>query len=171
MDKPKTTVISDDLRQAIKRNTRAYFLINFSAGVVFGLIGIVVMAIALQAEPASRTTWLIVGIVLLAVGVGDCLYYWRTRVDVTDLIERHPRRIVWVYKKVNVASPYGIEFTRFHFLMFGLDNKRRVQVRLSARDADRLIGELQSALPHATFGYTPELERKYKSDPQALLRN
>lgn len=56
------------------------------------------------------------------------------------------------------------------FVVFGLDNKRRVQVRLPARDADRLIEELIAQLPRATFDYSAELERRYKNNPQDLRK-
>ncbi len=111
----------------------------------------------------------LVGIILLAVGAGNSLYYWRRRTDIADLVEQHPKRIVWVYKKVSSSSMYGVTVARFSFLIFGLDNKRRVQVRLPARDADRLLEELSIKLDHITFGYSPELERKYRKNPQALL--
>ncbi len=167
------TIISSSLKEALRKNTNTYFMINFSAGIFFAVIGIAVVAAAIFQVATPRWNVILwwVGIILLAAGVGNSFYYWKRRMDIADFIERHPKRVVWVYKKVSSGSLYGATVARFSFVIFGLDDKRRVQVRLSARDADRLLEELKAKLDHTTFGYSPELERKYRDDPQELLRD
>lgn len=166
-------IISTNLKEAIRKNANAYFIINFSAGIFFAAIGLAVVTVAIGqvAPPQWNTVLLVTGLILLAVGVGNAYYYWKRRIDIADFVERHPERVVWVYKKVSVGSMYGITIARFSFVIFGLDNKRRVQVRLRARDADRLLNELKAGLAHTTFGYSPELERRYKNNPRELLND
>jgi hypothetical protein len=159
-------VIPSELKAAIRKNVQTYFVINFSAGVFFALIGAVMLAAA-----KSNGALALAGTVILLIGAANAYVYWQRRIDIPDLLEQTPQRVVWVYKKVSSGSAYGVTVARFSFVIFALDNKRRVQVRLPARDADRLLDILQAELTHATFGYSRELERQYKSDPKSLRKN
>ncbi len=164
-------LISDNLKQSIRKNVNFYFVTNLAAGVIFVLIGIVVIGVGLVVDASESRIWIwLAGVVMLAIGVGDVWYYWKTRVDIVELLESQPERVVWVYKRVSTGAVHGVTVARFYFVVFGLDNKRRVQVRLPARDADRLIEELVTQLPRATFGYSAELERRYKNNPQDLRK-
>ena len=164
--------ISTNLKAAIRKNINTYFIINSASGVIFALIGIVLLALTLgQIVPlGSRNVLRVVGVILLLIGIGNTYYYWRKRVDIVAMIEHDPKRIVWVYKKINTGSVSGVKVVQFSFVMFGLDNKQLVQVRLPDQDAGQLLKELAAKLDHTTFGYSPELERKFKNNPQELLR-
>lgn len=162
-------IVSDNLKAALRKNANAYLVINVSAGVVFALLGIAAVVIGWIAGTPESHIWIVLaGLVMLAIGVATAWYYWKTRVDVVALLEEHPERVVWVYKEISTGTAYGVTVARFSFVVFGLDDKHRVRVRLAARDADRLIEELNAQLRHATFGYSAELERRYKNNPQDL---
>lgn len=164
-------IVSDNLKAALRKNANAYLIINVSTGVVLALFGIVTIVSGwIAGTPESRIWIVLAGLIMLATGVATAWYYWKTRVDVVALLEEHPERVVWVYKQISTGTAYGLTVARFSFVVFGLDDKHRVAVRLPAQDADRLIEELNAQLHHATFGYSAELERRYRNNPQDLRR-
>ncbi|HOT92636.1 MAG TPA: hypothetical protein PLJ78_17605 [Anaerolineae bacterium] len=162
--------ISENLKAALRRNANVYLVINISAGIVLALLGCITSVIGLVSD-AQKCLTALVGVLMLAMGVGIAWYYWKRRVDVVALLEEHPERVVWVYKKLSIGAAYGVAIFPFWFVVFGLEDKHRVAVRLPARDADRLIEELKTQLRHATFGYSAELERRYGNNPQDLRRS
>lgn len=164
--------MSDNLKVALRKNANASLAINVSSGVVFALLGVAAIMIGwIVGAPESRVWIVLAGAVMLAIGATTVWYYWKRRVDIVELLEEHPERVVWVYKKISTGSVSGVTVARFLFVVFGLDNKRLVEVRLPARDVDRLLEELHAQLRHATFGYSAELEREYRNNPQNLRRS
>lgn len=65
----------------------------------------------------------------------------------------------------------GIKVAQFQFVMFGLRNKRLVQVRMSPALVEALLEQMPKGLGHASLGYTPELAKTFRQDPLALLKS
>lgn len=79
----------------------------------------------------------------------------------------HAQKIVWVY-------PGTLSVNGRHsqtFINFGLDNGKRRQLAIGARNDPRPLMELaEQLLPQATLGFSPEMEKAFKKNPSSFRR-
>jgi hypothetical protein len=89
-------------------------------------------------------------------------------------LRHNPRDIVWVYKEVREgrvqhrAGSQGALVARYVHVCFHMANGRKVTVWLSDVEANLLLTLVKNALPHASTGYSRELEEAYKETPTQL---
>jgi hypothetical protein len=80
---------------------------------------------------------------------------------------RNSQDIVWVY--VSTQSVNGVHSQTF--LNFGNSAGTRKMLAIGKKtDPDPLLARLHTSIPHATYGYSAELEQQYKRQPSSLRR-
>lgn len=90
--------------------------------------------------------------------------------------ERHPaivalrdksETIVWVHPSTLSVNGQPSQT----FIQFGLENGSKKALAIGARNDPRPLMDLaEQLLPHATIGYSPELEKRFKQDPRSFRR-
>lgn len=79
----------------------------------------------------------------------------------------HPGDIVWVYPGTMTVNGRHSQT----FIHFGLASGKRKQLAIGARNDPRPLMDLaEQALPHATLGFSPEMEKAFKKDPASFRR-
>jgi len=155
------------LRRAIMRELRLQFVASivllaigsglciatFKISVVFSVIGLGVSMIAgkLVVDTAAN----------LRIDNHFLLNYLRYQ----------PQHVVWVYSLLAERAPMGLQFLRKGTLHFRLDNGSEFSVGLPAHQLKLVSKFLIRLLPHATFGYSTDLEYLYRVSPERLRRD
>jgi len=86
------------------------------------------------------------------------------------LINQDPKKIVWVYSIQTQLAPFGISVFSTGELYFKLDDSTQIIVNAATANLKTISSELNSILPHATFGYTLERDQWYAASPFLLLK-
>lgn len=81
------------------------------------------------------------------------------------MLKNHANEIVWIY--VTKQSVNGVHSQTFINLARSTGQRKMLAIG-KATDPEPLLALLHRSIPHATMGYTPELEKQYKSQPSAL---
>lgn len=164
-------MLNPTLLKSIRNSYNAVFFTNIGTGIIFVLIGLgCVIGSLFVTPPGPQGPLLWGGLIALAAGVINCVYYQSKRVDIVDILTQDPQQIVWIYRQVNTGKVSGVQVAQFQFIVFGLRNKQRVPVRLSAAAVDTLLAEIPAQLPHVTLGYSPEFMKVFRRDPDALFQ-
>lgn len=88
-----------------------------------------------------------------------------------QLLERNPKKIVWVYSIHTELAPFGISVFNSGELFFKLDDGNQIIVNSAPSKLKTVSQELNAFLPHATFGYSEERDQWYSASPFLLLKN
>lgn len=117
----------------------------------------------------------LVGIVFTVFGLRMLLTAIR-RLQTDDsrlfyILHHQPRRIVWVYSVVHEHMPFGLKFNRHGILYIKLVDGSDISVSLPAAKLKLVCKTLSRMLPHASIGYSADLERQYKAMPELLIRD
>jgi hypothetical protein len=67
--------------------------------------------------------------------------------------------------------PFGIKLFNLTTIYFNLLNGDKLQLSCTPAEANHLMDQLRTTLPHAFFGYSQEKEIMYANDPKMLLRD
>lgn len=121
----------------------------------------------------QRLAMLITGLILLGIGIGlaiNLLLYPPSRHPLRRLLQEQPEQIVWVYSVITERMPFGFKIAHNGILYFKLLDGNEWSVSLPADKLWMTSRILNRLLPKATFGYSPEHERRYKSNPATLKR-
>ncbi|MCB0705795.1 MAG: hypothetical protein KDC34_10820 [Saprospiraceae bacterium] len=86
------------------------------------------------------------------------------------MLEKQPDHFVWVYGLINQMSPYGFLFMRQGILYFKLADGQEISVSIPDDRLKMVSRFFNRVLPHATFGYSAERERMYKTNPEGLRK-
>ncbi len=91
--------------------------------------------------------------------------------DIARLLIDAPQDVVWFYKKISTGSVSGVRVARFEFLVFGLANKKTVEVKLTPAIVASALEGAARLVPHATTGFSRELGKAFKTNPRDLAKN
>jgi hypothetical protein len=162
-------MFSPEMLRVISQSQQSLYRVNFGSGVIFIVLGMAAMVGSFFAPPTGLRGFLLgLGLVAIAAGAVNCAYYKTRYVDIATVLSQDPARVVWVYRRVNTARVSGVQVAQFQFIVFGLDNRRQVQVRLPVAAVDALLQARPQALPGVTLGYSHELAQKFRQDPRSL---
>jgi hypothetical protein len=75
--------------------------------------------------------------------------------------------VVWVYSSTQNVN--GVHAQTFINLALA-DGKQRMLAIGKQTEPEPLLRRIQASIPHATYGYSPELEAQFKRQPSALRR-
>ena len=123
-----------------------------------------------KAEGTAKVVWW-VGFLMAMLGVviiGQKVLL--AKPNIAKILAEAPKDVVWMYKKVSTAKVSGVRVARFEFLVFGLTNKKRVEVKLPKEVVKAALESAQTLVPHATVGYTKKHETMFKHSPAELAR-
>lgn len=87
------------------------------------------------------------------------------------ILRHQPRRIVWIYGIVTEHFPFGLSIIQSAVLYIKLIDGDELTVSVSPRKMKMVLKTLGRLLPHATQGYTKDLEQRYEKQPGQLLKN
>ncbi len=87
------------------------------------------------------------------------------------LLDQNPKKIVWVYSVHTQLSPFGINVLSTGELFFKMDDRNQIIVNAAVSKLKTVSKELNTILPHATFGYSAERDQWYTASPFLLLKN
>ena len=87
------------------------------------------------------------------------------------LLREDPEHIVWVYSIVTEQVPYGFLIARMATMYFKLLDGGEITLFVPHHKAKFISEQLNSILPHATFGYSVERDQWFAADPALLLKN
>lgn len=164
-------MFTPELLAALRKSQNRFLMTNLMACVIFILAGLGMIIGAFFSEAGINATLLWAGLGVLVVGILSTLYYYWKHVDIAKILANEPQQIVWVYRLTKTGKASGVTVAQFQFLMFGLQNKRLVQVRMTPSLVDTLLQQIPHSLGHASLGYTPELEKTFRENPLALLQS
>ena len=163
-------MFTPELLAALRKSQNKFLMTNLIGCVIFILAGLGMIVGALFADENSKATLFWVGLGTLVLGSLITFYYYWKHVDIADLLANEPQQIVWIYRQVNSVKSYGVAVAQFQFLMFGLQNKRLVQVRVPLSLVEALLEQIPQNLGHVSLGYAPELAKMFRQNPLALMR-
>jgi hypothetical protein len=166
-------MFSSELLNVIHRSQQSLYRVNFGSGVVFVILGVgaIVGSLFVTTTNGLKGFLLLLGIVMVAAGIANCVYYRSRHIDIAQVLTNHPEQVVWVYRRVNTGRVSGVQVAQFSFVVFGLRNKRQVPVRLPGNAIDFLLQQLPQVLPQVTLGYSPEYAKAFRDNPEALIRS
>jgi hypothetical protein len=102
----------------------------------------------------------IIGLLLLFVAFRPAASH-----PVIRLLRERPQDVVWVYPATQSVN--GVPSQTF--LNFGLVDGSSKALAIGAKNDPKPLLELaRSSIPHATFGFSPETETRFKESPAAL---
>jgi len=154
------------IRKALNRDIRLKLL---ASGALL-LFGELLCIYAFQLNGAI----VIVGIVLTVLGIKytrDAIL--NRNVDKTplmQLLQKEPKKIVWIYSVVTQRMPFGLEFAKDATIYFKLIDGDEITLSMSEKETNEVLKTLNLKLPHATFGYTKDREQWFMADPAMLYR-
>ncbi len=165
-------MFSPELLQVMQTSQRSLYRVNFGSGIVFIVLGLgaIVGGLLVNSDNGLGGFLIGLGVVMMAAGVLNCLYYRSRYVDLPELLTQRPEQVVWVYRRINTGSVSGVQVAQFSFIVFGLRDRRQIQVRLPAKALEYLLQQVPQVLPHATVGYTPEYAKQFRQNPETLIR-
>ncbi len=86
------------------------------------------------------------------------------------ILVHHPQQIVWIYTVVVQRMPFGVHLFQSGTIFFKLADGSEISVILPENKLRLVCHTLGRLLPHATIGYSKELETQYQKNPASLLR-
>lgn len=154
------------IRKAIQRE----IYLKLLASVALLLFGELLCIFAFQLNAAI----VVIGIVLTILGIK----YTREallsqKVDQTplmQLLQKEPRKIVWVYSVVTQRMPFGLQFSKNATIYFKLIDGDEITLDMQDRSAKKVLKMLNFQLPHATFGFTKDREQWFMANPELLVK-
>lgn len=138
-------------------------------GVIVALLCFGIGAVGFADDTASLGLQLGLAIPFGLIGVAMLYLSFRspTKHAAIVVLRERPNDIVWVYPLRQIIN--GVHSQTL--LNFGLvDGKQRGLAIGKQTDPEPLMARLHGSLPHATYGYSPELEAQFKRQPSALRR-
>ena len=77
--------------------------------------------------------------------------------------------LAWVYKKVTRHYTNFIPTGKTYAVIFVGRHRQRIEVPLSQKQTDNLLGELATRVPWAIFGYSKEIQDAWAKDPGGFV--
>jgi hypothetical protein len=77
--------------------------------------------------------------------------------------------LAWAYKKVTKHYTNFIPTGKTYAVVIVGRHRQRIEVQLSQKNTDQLLGELAGRVPWALFGYSKEIEGTWQKDPGGLV--
>lgn len=149
------------------KKTRATKLV--ATAVLFGCAALLVgLAIAVEGKLWERG--FIGGLGVLSLGLAAFAAYgaWELRdpraAPVVRAILETPRRIVWVYEHRVLVN--GIAS---HNVYLFCDDGTRLELNLQQLSPEPALAALEAKLPHAVFGFSEDLQARYRRSPPDFL--
>lgn len=94
---------------------------------------------------------------------------------ILKVLVNQPDDLVWIYTQVTTGSVRApgtsIGVGVYYHVHFNLLDGTSAKVWLKQPDADRLFQLLMQEFPDLTYGYSEEIKKMYKDDPQYLKNN
>jgi uncharacterized SAM-binding protein YcdF (DUF218 family) len=87
------------------------------------------------------------------------------------MLVQNPKQIVWVYSVVTNRMPFGFQFSKNGIMYFKMIDGKDFSVGMPEKDLKVVSRFLNRLLPHATFGYSEEKEKRYLENPELLVRS
>jgi len=84
------------------------------------------------------------------------------------LLNKNPRKIVWVYALNTQLNPFGLAFIDSGILYFKLDDGDEISVSLPAKKLKLVSKFLNRILTETTFGYSEERAEQYRLNPNSM---
>ena len=88
-----------------------------------------------------------------------------TKAKPLRLLRTRPGDVVWLYVRRITGSHNAT------LIMCGLNDGKFFGVPCEVGQEEHVLGALAAFLPHATTGFSPALEAKFRATPQALRRS
>jgi hypothetical protein len=156
----------ETIRKALKREIHLKLL----ASMALLLFGELLCIYAFQLNGAI----VIVGIVLTVLGIKftrDALLSRNVeKTPLIQLLEKQPKKIVWVYSVLTQRMPFGLEFSKNATIYFKLIDGDEITLGLPEKKSNKVLKMLNYKLPHATFGYSKDREQWFMASPELLFR-
>ncbi len=148
-----------------KKKKRAILITGISSIVV----GVAVLYIrSIITVEGESTGYLLLGIVFCVMGVLSFLSSFRSDPFVHAAL-KEPSKIAWAYTE-KVSDGEGGQKRDKLRVVIRYTNKKKSYFELKTTKAEELYQGLQKNVPHATFGYSKEIRKKYKQDPSSLIQ-
>lgn len=153
-------------------------------------------------DAIRRDLWLklAVGLVLLAVGFGLLLFFFKKynllaalglgmslpggwclrefvrRPKVEDdalwqVLHRRQKQIVWVYVQEEQLMPFGMLLAERGTLFVMMLDGSELSLAMPSRKLRLAVHFLRRLLPHAAFGFSLERRQQFEQDPSLLVRD
>lgn len=140
-----------------------------AAAVLLGCAALLVgLAVAVEGKLWERGFIGGLGVLALALAAFAAYAAWELRdprrAPVVRAILETPQRIVWVYEHRVLVN--GIAS---HNVYLFCDDGTRLELNLQQLSPEPALQALEARLPHAVFGFSPELEARYRSSPTGFL--
>lgn len=165
-------MLNPELVEFIQLSYNNLFRINLASGIIFAVVGVAasIGSFFVTTTNGLKGFLLLIGIICIVAGLMNTYYYQSRHIDIAKLLLDHPQKIVWIYRQMNTAKVSGVQVAQFQFIVFGLRNKQRVRVRLPMTAVHALLEEVPTHFAHVTLGYNADLEKTFRQNPEALLR-
>lgn len=82
---------------------------------------------------------------------------------VLEVLCDRPSDIVWLYERIITGSQSGA------YIMCGMKNGKFVQVPCVVGEQGKVLSDLAAYLPHATVGFTPDRDARFRRAPGSFL--
>ncbi|MFA6527922.1 MAG: hypothetical protein WCT46_00050 [Candidatus Gracilibacteria bacterium] len=110
----------------------------------------------------------ILGVFFFLVGI--CMFYVVRKSDrILNSIYGSPETLVWIFKQ-DVVYKSGAR-TNNSNIMFNFSDGKTVPLNLSANLADEVLVYLMGKLPKTRFGYSEDIQLRYKQNPGSLIKS
>jgi hypothetical protein len=167
-------MLDSSLVKAIQRSQRRDRVIYVASAVSAVLMAIFFIAAFIfggeDFPPDKRPNLLIISGIFLLLALYLFIYAFKLQINAIELLERSPHDIVWVYLQVRTGGGSAAAI-QFQFVRFGLRNKKKFGVRLSPQNCNALLQQMPNLVPHATLGYSSEVEKAFNRNPAVLIRD
>ena len=87
------------------------------------------------------------------------------------MLIKKPQKVVWVYSVVTNRMPFGFQFSKNGLIYFKMIDGNEISIGMSEKELKIVSRFLNRMLPHATFGYSEEKEKRYLENPELLVRH
>ena len=153
------------------RRTRRSFL---TAAVVTVPFGIFLLACPWWSSEGRGITIAATGLGVLTFAIGlftvwmTRRYWYPERSPLMEMLRDRAGEIVWIYEQQINSTAGGIAVARAYNIRLQLDSGKGYTLSVAGPDRDQVLTILAELAPRATFGYSRELARQYKRNPQSL---
>ena len=155
------------LRRSLRRELRLQFV-----AIVFLLgFGMYLVMSSFQKSIILGITGLAITMISIRL-LHRSIQYWKVEDHpLIQVLFRKPNQIVWVYSMVTESLPFGFQFHNRGTLYFKMVDGNEFSVAIPAKHLKLVSRTLNRQLPHASFGFTEDRQRLYRTNPEALRKN
>jgi len=156
--------------KSLRRMRRAYLLTAF----ITLPFGVFATCAPLWSSEGRGITLAVVGIGLLSAAVGAYMVwltkrYWNPeKSPLMEVLRDRAGEIVWIYEQQINSQVAGATVSRAYNIHLQLESGKGYVLSVASPDRDSVLTLLAQLAPRATFGYSRELKKQYKRDPQSV---